>query len=30
MKENTGQIQTYMNYIDKIIKSIEENDTVEQ
>lgn len=27
-KENTGQIQTYMNYIDKNIKTIEENDTV--
>ena len=27
-KENTGQIMTYMNYIDKNIKTIEENDTV--
>ena len=27
-KEHTGQIVTYMNYIDKNIKSIEENDTV--
>ena len=27
-KEHTGQIQTYMNYIDKNVKSIEENDTV--
>ena len=27
-KEHTGQIMTYMNYIDKNIKSIEENDTV--
>jgi len=27
-KEHTGQIQTYMNYIDKNIKSIEENKTV--
>jgi len=27
-KEHTGQIQTYMNYIDKKIKTIEENDTV--
>jgi predicted nuclease of restriction endonuclease-like (RecB) superfamily len=27
-KEHTGQIQTYMNYINKNIKSIEENDTV--
>ena len=27
-KEHTGQIQTYMNYIDKNIKSIDENDTV--
>ena len=27
-KEHTGQIMTYMNYIDKIIKTIEENDTV--
>ena len=27
-KEHTGQIQTYMNYIDKNIKTIEENDTV--
>ena len=28
MKEYTGQIMTYMNYIDKNIKTIEENDTV--
>lgn len=28
-KEHTGQIMTYMNYIDKNIKTIEENDTVE-
>lgn len=28
MKEHTGQIMTYMNYIDKNIKTIEENDTV--
>ena len=27
-KEHTGQIQTYMNYIDKNIKTNEENDTV--
>lgn len=27
-KEHTGQIMTYMNYIDKNIKAIEENDTV--
>ena len=27
-KEHTGQIITYMNYIDKNIKTIEENDTV--
>ena len=27
-KEHTGQIQTYMNYIDKKIKTIEDNDTV--
>ena len=27
-KEHTGQIQTYMNYIDKNIKTIEEKDTV--
>ena len=27
-KEHTGQIQMYMNYIDKNIKTIEENDTV--
>ena len=27
-KEHTGQIQTYMNYIDKNIKTIDENDTV--
>ncbi|MEE3342873.1 MAG: PDDEXK nuclease domain-containing protein [Bacilli bacterium] len=27
-KEHTGQIMTYMNYIDKSIKTIEENDTV--
>ena len=27
-KEHTSQIQTYMNYIDKNIKTIEENDTV--
>ena len=27
-KEHTGQIQTYMNYIDNNIKTIEENDTV--
>ena len=27
-KEHTGQIQTYMNYIDKNIKTIEENETV--
>jgi len=27
-KEHTGQIQTYMNYIDKNIKTIEDNDTV--
>ena len=27
-KEHTGQIMTYMNYIDKNIKSIDENDTV--
>ena len=27
-KEHTGQIMIYMNYIDKNIKSIEENDTV--
>ena len=27
-KEHTGQIQTYMNYIDKNIKAVEENDTV--
>lgn len=27
-KEHTGQIMTYMNYIDKHIKTIDENDTV--
>ena len=27
-KEHTGQIQTYMNYIDRNIKTLEENDTV--
>jgi len=27
-KQHTGQIMTYMNYIDKNIKTIEENDTV--
>ena len=27
-KEHTGKIQIYMNYIDKNIKTIEENDTV--
>ena len=27
-KEHTGQIMTYMNYIDKNIRTIEENDTV--
>ena len=27
-KEHTGQIMTYMNYIDENIKSVEENDTV--
>lgn len=27
-KEHTGQIMTYMNYIDKKIKTIDENDTV--
>ena len=27
-EEHTGQIMTYMNYIDKNIKTIEENDTV--
>ena len=27
-KEHTGQIQTYMNYIDKNIKNMEENNTV--
>ena len=27
-KEHTGQIMTYMNYIDKNIKTIEENKTV--
>ena len=27
-KEHTGQIMTYINYIDKSIKTIEENDTV--
>ena len=27
-KEHIGQIQTYMNYIDKNIKTIEENKTV--
>ena len=27
-KEHTGQIQTYMNYINKNVKTIEENDTV--
>ena len=27
-KEHTGQLQTYMNYINKNIKTIEENDTV--
>ena len=27
-KEHTGQIMTYMNYIDKNIKTIEENNTV--
>ena len=28
IKEHTGQIKTYVNYIDKNIKTIEENDTV--
>ena len=28
-KEHSGQIMTYMNYIDKNIKTIEENDTVD-
>ncbi|MCI5967411.1 MAG: DUF1016 domain-containing protein, partial [Tenericutes bacterium] len=28
MKEHTGQIMVYMNYIDKNIKTIEENDIV--
>lgn len=27
-KEHTGQIMTYMNYIDKNLKTIDENDTV--
>ena len=27
-KEHSGQIMTYMNYIDKNVKTIEENDTV--
>mgnify|MGYP006050701663 CR=1 FL=1 len=27
-KEHIGQIQTYMNYIDKKMKTIEENETV--
>ena len=27
-KEHTGQIMTYMNYIDKNVKTFEENDTV--
>ena len=27
-KEHTGQVMTYMNYIDKNVKTIEENDTV--
>ena len=27
-KEHTGQIMTYMNYIDKNIKTINENETV--
>jgi hypothetical protein len=27
-KEHTGQIMTYMNYIDENIKSLEENKTV--
>lgn len=27
-KEHTGQIMTYMNYIDKNVKTVEENDTV--
>ena len=27
-KEHTGQIQTYMNYIDKNIKTVDENETV--
>lgn len=27
-KEHTGQIMTYMNYIDKNVKTIEENDTI--
>ena len=27
-KEHTGQVMTYMNYIDKNIKTLEENDTV--
>ena len=27
-KEHTGQIMTYMNYINKNIKTIEENETV--
>ena len=27
-KEHTGQIMTYMNYIDKNVKTIEENNTV--
>ena len=27
-KEHIGQIQTYMNYIDKNLKTIEENKTI--
>ncbi len=27
-KEHTGQIMTYMNYVDKNLKTVEENDTV--
>ena len=27
-KEHTGQIMTYMNYVDKNIKTVDENDTV--
>ncbi|MBR6072980.1 MAG: DUF1016 family protein [Bacilli bacterium] len=27
-KEHTGQVMTYMNYIDKNVKTVEENDTV--